>query len=56
MPFVGEFPDPDPLRGAIEAAHRADETPKLYASTMVAGAVREICDLVMEARTASGGA
>ncbi len=31
MTFVGTFPDPDPLRGAIEAAHRADETVRVEA-------------------------
>ncbi len=48
MPFVGEFPDPDPLRGAIEAAHRADETARLEAllgdAAMDAAALQRVAD------------
>ncbi len=48
MPFVGEFPDADPLRGAIEAAHRADETARLEAllgdAAMDAAALQRVAD------------
>ena len=48
MPFVGEFPDADPLRGAIEAAYRADEAARLEAllgdAAMDAAAVQRVAD------------
>ena len=48
MPFVGEFPDADPLRGAIEAAYRADETARLEAllgdAAMDAAALQRVAD------------
>jgi len=48
MPFIGTFPDPDPLRGAIEAAHRADEAARLEAllgdAAMDAAALQRVAD------------
>ncbi len=48
MPFVGEFPDADPLRGAIEAAYRADETARVEAllgdAAMDAAALQRVAD------------
>ena len=66
MTFIGDFPEPTPLRGAVEAATRADESERVRALIQQAGlsdgaraciseAARALVGQIRRAGSGSGG-